>query len=111
MATPANSGQPPALTASQAVALALLSHGHTAGSIHERTDITPRELYDLAALHDVTAPCGTVEGAGCHQARLEDPCPGCTTADGRARARALAAQRKAVPAHTLRHRRPAVGTA
>lgn len=81
------------LTASAAVALTLLRDGHTAQAIARRTGIAPEDLYQLAAEHDVTAPHGSVEGAQCHLARSEDPCPGCQTAKGRGDARALAKQR------------------
>ena len=104
MATLANSGQPPALTAAQAVALALLRLGYTQRTIHTRTDITPGTLYALAAAWDVTAPCGTVEGHACHTARDEGPCGPCATARGRADARELARQRKTLPAAVRRAR-------
>lgn len=104
MASPAITGQPPALTAGQAVALTLLRDGYTERTIQARTDVAPSDLYRLAALHDITAPHGTIEGHGCHRAQGEDPCGPCETARGRANARALARQRKNVPAAVLRAR-------
>jgi RNA polymerase sigma-70 factor (ECF subfamily) len=104
MASPATPGQRPALTAAQAVALALLKHGHTQRTIQARTGVTPDALYRLAAAWDITAPCGTVEGHACHTARDEDPCVPCTTARGRADARERARQRKTLPAAVLRAR-------
>jgi len=104
MATPATSSRPPALTAAQAVALALLKHGHTQRTIQARTDVTPDVLYALAAAWDITAPCGTVEGHACHQVRDEDPCGPCATARGRADARELARKRKTLPAAVRRAR-------
>lgn len=104
MATPATHGQRSALTAAQAVALALLKLGYTQRTIQARTNIGPGALYALAATWDVTAPCGTVEGHACHTARDEDPCKPCATARGRADARELARQRKTLPAAVRRAR-------
>jgi hypothetical protein len=103
MATPANPDRP-ALTAAQAVALALLKHGYTQKTIQARTDIAPDTLYVLAAAWDITAPCGTVEGHACHTAREEDPCGPCATARGRADARDRARQRKTLPPAVRRAR-------
>jgi 7-cyano-7-deazaguanine synthase in queuosine biosynthesis len=109
MAHPAITDRPPALTAGQAVALTLLRDGYTERTITTRTDVTPHDLYRLAALHGITAECGTVEGHACHQARGEDPCGRCERARGRADARALARQRKSTAALHARQagRRPA----
>lgn len=105
MATPAITNTPLALTASEAVALTLLRDGYRERGIRTRTGLTPGDLYRLAAVHDITASHGTVEGHGCHEARGEDPCWECETAHGRAQARALAQQRRTAP--TLTHpRRP-----
>ncbi len=106
MATSANSSQPPPITASQAVALSLLRHGFTERSIQMRTDVAPANLYRLAVLHDITAPHGTIEGYGCHEARGEDACLGCETAHGRAQARDLARQRKKAAPALVRGIRP-----
>jgi hypothetical protein len=104
MATPATPGPRPALTAAQAVALALLKCGYTQRTIQARTDVGPDTLYALAAAWDITAPCGSIEGHACHTARGEDPCGPCTAARGRADARELARQRKTVPAAVRRTR-------
>ncbi|TLQ38740.1 hypothetical protein [Streptomyces marianii] len=104
METPAITGQPPALTVGQAVALTLLRDGYTQRTIQARTDVTPDDLYRLAALHDITAPHGTTEGHDCHEARGEDPCGPCEIARARADSRARARQRKTIPAAMLRGR-------
>lgn len=104
MATPAITGQPPALTVGQAVALTLLRDGYTQRTMQARTNVTPDDLYRLAALHDITAPHGTTEGHDCHEARGEDPCEPCEMARARADSRARARQRKAIPAAVLRAR-------
>ncbi|MEV5432764.1 hypothetical protein [Streptomyces sp. NPDC052701] len=87
----------PALTAGQAVALTLLRDGYTQRTIQTRTGVAPGELYPLAAVHGITAPHGTSEGHACHEARGEDPCGPCETAQARAESRARARQRKTIP--------------
>jgi hypothetical protein len=109
MASPAITGQPPALIASQAVALSLLRDNYAPVTIDRYTGVVADDLYRLAAAYGITAPCGTVNGYGCHQARGEDPCWDCETAHGRAQARERARQRKAVPASA--HRRLRAGRA
>ncbi|MGC2997136.1 hypothetical protein ACPF8X_01695 [Streptomyces sp. G35A] len=96
MATFAPTGRP-ALTVGQAVALTLLRDGYTQRAIRTRTDVAPDELYPLAALCGITAPHGTSEGHACHEARGEDSCGPCETAQARADARARARQRKTIP--------------
>ena len=97
MATPdAMPATLPPLTASQAVALVLLRDGFTERIITQRTGISGDALYRLAAAHGITAPHGTVEGHRCHEAVGTDPCDGCSLADSRERARALARQRKTI---------------
>lgn len=96
MATSALTGRP-ALTVGQAVALTLLRDGYTQRAIRTRTDVAPDELYRLAAVHRITAPHGTCEGHACHEARGEDPCGPCETAQARADSRARAQQRKKIP--------------
>lgn len=88
----------PALTVAQAVALTLLRDGYTQRTITARTGTEPTDLYRLAALHDITAPHGTVEGHNCHEARDEDPCTKCTHAHGRAHAREHAQRRRTIGA-------------
>ncbi|MET9497449.1 hypothetical protein [Streptomyces sp. NPDC006552] len=97
MATSAITG-PSALTAGEAVALTLLRDGYTQRTIHTRTDIDLGALYRLAARHNVTAPHGTCEGHDCYEARGEDPCRPCELARARTTARALARQRRTIPA-------------
>ncbi|MEW2078790.1 hypothetical protein AB0941_35220 [Streptomyces sp. NPDC013433] len=87
----------PALTVGQAVALTLLRDGYTQRAIQARTDVTPGDLYRLAAVHGIAAPHGTCEGHACHEAQGEDPCGPCETAQARADARARAQQRKKIP--------------
>ncbi|MER6408883.1 hypothetical protein ABT269_36570 [Streptomyces viridosporus] len=87
----------PALTVGQAVALTLLRNGYTQRAIQARTDVAPDDLYRLAAAHHIAAPHGTCEGHACHEARGEDPCGPCETAQARADARARAQQRKKIP--------------
>ncbi|GAA2523457.1 sigma-70 family RNA polymerase sigma factor [Streptomyces longisporus] len=96
MATDAMPATLPPLTASQAVALVLLRDGLTERSITHRTSIGGDTLYRLAAAHGITAPHGTVEGHRCHEAASTDPCDGCSLADSREQARALARQRKTI---------------
>src|SRR4051812_25360811 len=87
-----------ALTLMQAVALGLLRDGFKQRTITARTGIQADELYRLAALHNITAPHGTVEGHDCHEAREEDPCTACTHAHGRAHARQHAQRRRTLSA-------------
>lgn len=107
MATPVIPSPQLALTAEQAVALVLLRDGYTRRTISARTGIIPGDLYNLAALHGISAPHGTVEGYHCHEARGEDPCTACTHADGRAQARQYAQRRRTIGAlpRSLRPRR------
>jgi RNA polymerase sigma-70 factor (ECF subfamily) len=88
----------PALTAAQAVALTMLRDGYTQRTITIRTGTEPTDLYRLAALHDISAPHGTVEGHNCHEARDDEPCTGCTHAHGRAHAREHAQRRRTIGA-------------
>ncbi|WP_326581728.1 hypothetical protein OIE69_43970 (plasmid) [Actinacidiphila glaucinigra] len=83
----------PRLSAAQAVALTLLRDGSPAATIQRRTGIALQGLYPLAVAWQITAPCGTVEGAECHIARGEDTCKPCQRVKGKADAQARA-QRK-----------------
>lgn len=83
-----------ALNVKQATALSLLRDGYTEGQIKVRTGVEGDDLYPLAVQHGITAPCDTVEGHHCHEARGEDPCSGCTVAFGRAESRKAAALRR-----------------
>ncbi|GHE34215.1 hypothetical protein [Streptomyces capitiformicae] len=98
MATSVIPNPHPALTLMQAVALGLLRDGFKQRTITARTGIQADTLYALAVLHDITAPCGTVEGHDCHEAREEEPCAPCTHAHGRAHARQHAQRRRTLGA-------------
>ncbi|QIB49519.1 RNA polymerase sigma factor [Streptomyces aureoverticillatus] len=97
------------LTAGQAVALVLLREGYRERSITQRTGVPADTLYRLAAAHGITAPHGTVEGHRCHEAAGTEPCDGCSLADGRDQARALARHRKSVGSLPRTLRRQATG--
>ncbi|MEU0896883.1 hypothetical protein [Streptomyces massasporeus] len=111
MAIPSDPATPPALTIAQALALDLMADGFSAGDIRLRTEIAPIDLYRLAALHNVPAPHGTVEGFGCHWARHEASCAQCAPfearfdAQERARQRIADAERTLHPQHGGRRRR------
>lgn len=104
MATPDSdpNPQPPPLDFVGDVALTLLRDGYAACTIRIRTGIAADTLYALAAAHGITAPCGTVEGHGCHLARGEEPCWECTTAEGRAQARLAATRRRTARVRPIR---------
>jgi RNA polymerase sigma-70 factor (ECF subfamily) len=97
------------LTAAQAVALVLLREGYRERSITQRTGIPGDTLYRLAAAHHITAPHGTVEGHRCHEVTGTEPCDGCSLADGRDQARALARHRKSLGSLPRTLRRQATG--
>ncbi|MDG9709713.1 hypothetical protein [Streptomyces sp. DH10] len=101
MAISASPAHPPALTTAEALALDLLADGFSADDIRLRTEIAPDDLYRLAALHNVPAPHGTVEGFGCHRARRELPCEQCAPLEARFEAQARARQRIADAERTL----------
>ncbi|MFI6881134.1 hypothetical protein ACIBL6_47590 [Streptomyces sp. NPDC050400] len=98
------------LTAQEAVALTLLRDGYTQRTIYTRTGVTGEDLFPLAAVHGITAPHGTADGARCHEAADEEPCADCDTALVHADARARARQRRTLTpearARLLRSRRP-----